>query len=144
MIRPRLFQFYLVAALATAGFGWPSGQPAVCAQEKLIDGTENRLAIPKRHPRIWWTPQRLTAAKKWLLRNHFVPKANDPWGNALCHILTGESTYARAAIKSLMDFSIAEGPLLKGVASDPYRVNDWFPVVYDWTYDAMSMEERRT
>jgi hypothetical protein len=144
MNRPKQFRFSLVVTLVTiCVFLAPVSRP-IYAQEELEYGKEKSLVIPRQHPRVWWTTQRLTRAKKWFLRNHFAPKANDPWGNGLCYVLTGQNGYARAAIKSLIEFSIPEDRLLKGVATDPYRVNDWFPVVYDWTYDAMTMEERQS
>jgi hypothetical protein len=99
------------------------------------------LTIPREHPRIWWTPERLAQAKRWYARHRFVPKPADPWDNALCYAITHEQRYARNAIDALLGFKIAEDRL-QTVASNAYRWTDWVPVVYDWTYDAMTAAER--
>ena len=99
------------------------------------------LAIPTAHPRLWWTAARLTQARQWYAANPFTPAADDAWGNALRYVLTGEQAYARTAIGLLMGFTISDAEL-QGVASDTYRWNDWVPVVFDWTYDAMTAQER--
>src|SRR5207237_747198 len=99
------------------------------------------LAIPREHPRIWWTPERLDQAKRWYARHRFVPKPADPWDNALCYAITHAQRYARNAIDALLGFKIAEDRL-QTVASNAYRWTDWVPVVYDWTYDAMTAAER--
>ncbi len=100
------------------------------------------LAIPTGHPRLWWNAARLTRARQWYAANPFTPSSGAAFGNALRYVLTGEQAYARNAIAALMSFTISDAEL-KGVASDNYRWNDWVPVVFDWTYDAMTAQERQ-
>ena len=99
------------------------------------------MEIPQAHPRIWWTADRLDRARTWYQANPFTPSTNDAWGNALRYQLTGETTYARAAITRMMAFRVPDNDL-GGTKSDTYRWEDWVPVVYDWCYDQMTPAER--
>lgn len=102
-----------------------------------------KLTIPRTHPRIWWTPERIAQAKKIYAMYAFEPRKDQPWENAFCYVVTGNRKYAQAAIALMEGFVIPEKQL-EGVASDQYRWNDWFPVVYDWTYDVMTAKQRKT
>jgi hypothetical protein len=101
------------------------------------------FTIPAEHARIWWTPQRLAEARQWYYENDFTVDMGDPWSTAFAYVITQDVTYARATIDRLMNFEISESEL-NGVASDNYRWNDWVPVAYDWTYNAMTADERTT
>lgn len=113
----------------------------VLLNARLVAGP--RLTIGTSRPRIWWTPERLARARIWYANNPFTPAATDPLGNAFRYVLTGESGFARRAIAILLDFTIPE-ERLEQVSVDLYRWNDWVPIVFDWTYDAMTPAERRT
>ena len=41
------------------------------------------LTVPQAHPRLWFTPQRLAAARAYYQSNPFTPRSDDPQGNAL-------------------------------------------------------------
>jgi hypothetical protein len=99
------------------------------------------LDIPAGHPRIWWTPDRLAAAKAWYAGNAFTPTPDDPLELSLHYVLTGNTTSARAAIDQLMALDFP----LSGTASDPFRwYGEWAIVTYDWCYDQMTDSERAT
>jgi hypothetical protein len=101
------------------------------------------LTIPRTHPRLWWSKDRLALAKKWYAKNPFTPKNNDPLANALRYVLTGEGASAQAAIKVLMSFSIPD-ERLRQVSVDYYRWAGWVPVVYDWTFNALTPDQRKS
>jgi hypothetical protein len=101
------------------------------------------LTIPKTHPRLWWTPARLARARQWFARGGFRPRSDKALDAAFCYVVTGDTKYAQPAIDALMRFSIPE-ERLRQVSVDLYRWNDWVPVVYDWTYNAMTAEQRKT
>ncbi len=99
------------------------------------------LDIPTGHPRLWWTPARLTAAKAWAHSNPFTPSSDDPLELSLDYVLNGNAASARNAINQLMNLDIP----LSGTASDPFRwYGEWAIVTYDWCYDQMTDAERAT
>jgi hypothetical protein len=99
------------------------------------------LDIPSGHPRLWWTADRLAAAKTWVHDNAFTPSSDDPLELSLDYVLNGNVTSARAAIDQLMALDIP----LSGTASDPFRwYGEWAIVTYDWCFDQMTSSERAT
>jgi hypothetical protein len=100
------------------------------------------LVIPRSHPRIWWTPERLARARTWFGAHPFQPRANDPGESAMCYLLTGQQRYAQVAINALLKFEISEREL-KPVACNKYRWSDWVPLVFDWVHDAMTPAQRQ-
>src|SRR5262249_16451148 len=101
------------------------------------------LDVPLSHPRVWFTSVTLAQAQKWYATHPFTPATDDPWGNALRYVLTGEAQYAQTAVQPLRNFTISQSEL-DGVASDTYRWGDWLPVVYDWCYDVMTPQQQQT
>jgi hypothetical protein len=99
------------------------------------------LDIPAGHPRLWFTPDRLTQAQSWYAANPFTPRSDDPWGNALSYQLTGNTAHAQRAIDTLMAWRVPAGQLAN-VSSNEYRWSDWVPIVYDWCYDRMTPAQR--
>jgi hypothetical protein len=104
-------------------------------------GSSATLDIPSGHPRLWWTADRLTAAKAWAQQHAFTPASDDPLELSLDYVLNGNTTSARSAIDQLMALEIP----LSGTASDPFRwYGEWAIVTYDWCYDQMTSDERAT
>ena len=99
------------------------------------------LQIPSSHPRVWWTPERLTQARAWYAANPFTPRSDDYLGQAFRYLMTGERQYARSAIDYAMTVELATS----GVASNGAR---WYGEIviltYDWCYDQMTATERAT
>jgi hypothetical protein len=117
--------------------------PAESTSEPKSTPPSGVLTIPHNHPRLWWSKKRLAQARAWYARTKFTPRTNDAIGNALVYVLTGQATFARAAIKTLMNFKIPD-ERLRQLSVDLYRWNDWVPIVFDWTYNAMTPSERKT
>ena len=113
--------------------------PAVPSQAATQDG----LTIPDTHPRLWWNAERLALAKQWWAAHKFTPRDDDAFGNAFRYVMTSESLYAQRAITKLMNFYVPQGEL-DGTISNTYRWADWVPVVFDWTYDVMTPDQRTT
>ena len=45
-------------------------------------GTAYGVTIPAAHPRLWWTPARLAAARAWHQSHPYNPGSGDPLGQA--------------------------------------------------------------
>lgn len=102
--------------------------------------------IPSAHPRIWWTPSRITTAQAWYASNPFTPStatiANaDQW--AFHYIVTGTATDCTAnAIPVVVAYQIALSEI-EGVASDNSRYNgEIAALVYDWCWDQLTMSDQ--
>jgi len=108
-----------------------------------LSAQDTRTDVPmkKEHPRIWLTPERITALKAEWAVNPWQVKG--PLAEALAWQVTRDEKYARAAIDELLKFRISDHQLYQSVASDAYRWADWVPVVYDWCHDAMTEAERK-
>ncbi|TMQ31489.1 MAG: hypothetical protein E6K70_22630 [Planctomycetota bacterium] len=131
----------LCSGLTAAWFGNRGGE-ADHAQKPPAPAATNGLTIPKDHPRIWWSPERLEQGRRWLAKTHLQPRADNVWDNALCYVLTRQKAYARPVITAMLAYQIPE-ERLRQESVDLYRWNDWFPVVFDWTYGAMTPDERQ-
>src|SRR5262245_45138665 len=70
----------------------PSGPAAAPSTAAPNPGT---LVIPKSHPRLWWTPERLAQARAWYARNPFTPKKEDVLANAICYVLSRNKRYGQ-------------------------------------------------
>jgi len=99
------------------------------------------MTIPSNHPRLWWTPARISQAQAWYAAHPFTPDSGDALGNAFRYVCTGETAYAQTAINLLMAFTISQSEL-DGVSSDHYRWADWVPLVFDWCYNEMTPTQR--
>ncbi len=102
------------------------------------------LTIPQGHPRILFNaePLRIEQAQAYYAEHPLNP-GNDPLGNALKYVVTGDTTAAQNAITAIMNFTISDAEL-QGTASDNYRWNGWVPIAYDWVHDAMTPDQQQT
>ena len=80
--------WYVVSAVNFLG---ESGDSAAAS---ATPSASSGLIIPVEHPRLWWTPARLAQARTWYASHPFTPRADDPLGQALRYMLTGESAMA--------------------------------------------------
>jgi hypothetical protein len=100
--------------------------------------------IPKTHPRLWWTPERLARAKAWFARNPFTPSARDEDFTAdlaFSCVLTGDRTVARRGV----DWALSVDFTTEGTASNQARWSgEGVALVYDWCHDALTEAERET
>jgi hypothetical protein len=104
--------------------------------------TPNTLSIPTTHPRLWWTPERLKQARAWYAAHPFTPRADDYVGQAFRYVITGEASYARAAITRAM--SITVDPTRTSGANEIRWSGEQVIFTYDWCYDQMTEQERKT
>lgn len=101
----------------------------------------NGLTIPSSHPRLWFTGERLAAARQWHASNPFTPRADDYLGFAFRYLMTGDTAAARTAINYALSVQLDTG----GTSSNGAR---WYGEIviltYDWCYDQMTPAERTT
>lgn len=97
--------------------------------------------LPVRHPRIWWTQERLAQARQWWAdpRNQFTPRADDGIGNAFVYMMTGDTENASAAIDWMLSYN-REGLISQNEAR---WVGEQCILIYDWLYDLLTGEQRR-
>jgi hypothetical protein len=99
------------------------------------------LTIPAKHPRLWWTPERLARAKTWLATHPFTPASEDFLGHAFLHAVKGAD--CSKAINAVMALTIADSEF--NVASDNVRWNGENVILtYDWCFDQLKPEQRAT
>jgi len=103
--------------------------------------TPPAFTVPKARPRLWWTPERLARAKAFVQRTKFVARTDDPLGQAILYITTGDKSEGRHAVDWLMKLEINTS----GVSSDGAR---WFgedaSLVFDWCHDLLTPQEVQT
>lgn len=98
------------------------------------------MTIPATHPRLWWTPERITRAKAWVQKTGFAPKGNDiQLERALAHAVTGAS--CAEAISWAVGYEI---PSFEGVSDALRWEGDRVVTIYDWCYDEMTADQRKT
>jgi hypothetical protein len=93
------------------------------------------------HPRIFWTPERLASAKKWVADTHYTPaRDNDEViNNAFLYAVTKDANAGKVALaylKQVMDDKLIEH-------DDRVRWNgELLVLVYDWCYDLIPEAQR--
>src|SRR5947209_3326191 len=107
-------------------------------------GAAGTLVVPSAHPRLWWTPARVTAAQQWYASHPFTPSSSDYIGMAFKYVVTGDATACQPAVAFANSFIIA-GSELAGVASDNARWSgEVVLVVYDWCNDLFTPSDKST
>ena len=90
------------------------------------------ITVPTDHPRLWWTPARIAAAKTWYSTHSFTPQSDDYIGMATKYVLTGTASACQPAVDWAANFTVASSEL-SGVASDNARWSgEQAIIVYDW------------
>jgi len=98
-----------------------------------------KVEVRPEHPRLLFTKDTRQALARRLESHPIRPEFNraveerDPLACALLYQLTGRKAFARTAIIELLAGRAGEGA--------PYSLRQ--PLVFDWTYDAMTDDERR-
>src|SRR3712207_2843130 len=111
-------------------------------------GTANGLSIPTGHPRLWWTAERLAQARAWHATNPFTPRNDDYVGQAFRYLMTGETQYARRAIRYALGVTLSDSGATTGGSAGVSDGARWYGenviLIYDWCYDQMTASERQT
>jgi hypothetical protein len=125
----------------------------VTAQRPVMvsaQSTAYGLNIPAGHPRLWWTPDRVTRARAWLQSNPFTPRPDDPMGLATRCVLTGEANYCQSAVNYAMNQMCSNAACNStdpnyGVAADDARwEGENVITVFDWCYQYFTPAQRAT
>ncbi|HXU65422.1 MAG TPA: hypothetical protein VN962_27165 [Polyangia bacterium] len=103
--------------------------------------TPPAFTVPAARPRLWWTPERLARAKAFVQRTKFAARDDDPTGQAILYLTTGDKSEGRRAVDWLMKLEVSTS----GVASDGAR---WFGedamLVFDWCHDLLTPQQLQT
>src|SRR5262249_45513620 len=120
--------------------------PAVSFAQTSSQG----LTIPAGHPRLWWTPDRITRGQTWYQSNPFTPQSDDPLGMATRSVLTGEASYCQSAVTYAVNQLCTNAACNSsdpdvGVAADDARwEGENVILVYDWCYPYFTQSQRDT
>ena len=99
------------------------------------------LTIPSAHPRLWWTPSRITQAKQWYAAHPFNAASSDYIGQALLHVLDPAQNNCSAAVNWAAGFTMN----VSGVASDEARWDgEQVILIFDWCNDQWSSSQTST
>ena len=123
-----------------------SAQRTTTAPSADTHQTSYGFSIPKDHPRLWFTPERLAQARTWLLAHPINPNAlpNDVGAiqRAMNCVVLGDTAACRAAIDHAMTITL---PAPTNVSCDACRWNGEIAILtYDWAYNYMTPSERST
>jgi len=127
-----------------AGGGY-SASPVVSATYAIIpDATVTHgFAIPIEHPRLWFTPDRLAAARSWWKAHSYTP-SNDYLQSAFAHVASNGVLSCRTKeggnTLSAIDYALGNPA---AVSQDHARwEGDIVIIVYDWCYDELTAREK--
>ena len=117
----------------------PGGPPAPSAGRLA---TAHGFTISESHPRLWFTPERLAQARRWLAEHPFTPASSDYLHIAWKHAVAG--TDCSRAIEWALKEQVPErqfSPRANG--SDVARWNGLTAaLVYDWCHDQLTPRQR--
>ncbi len=137
-------------ALACAAAVWllvPGTHPVPAAGQ---GANAYGLTIPAAHPRLWWTPARITQARAWQQAHPYNPPSGDPLGQAYRCVVTGEPGYCQAAVNYAMTQLCSNAACNSpdpnvGVAADDARwEGENVILVLDWCYPYFTPAQRAT
>lgn len=98
------------------------------------------FAIPVAHPRIWFTPERIAAARTWWASHSFRPLSFADV--AFAHVASGGAVSCRADVfgdGSAIDYALSN-PVSKGQDAMRYYGEDVI-LIYDWCHDELQAPE---
>lgn len=126
---------YRVYAKNGKGRSSPSNVATATTQPDLPE----KLTIPTAHPRLWFTPERLAAAKAWYQSHPFTPTDENKDELAFKYLMTGDKALAREAIDWLKGFEL---DVSRSVSDDARWAGERAILVFDWCFDQMTEDER--
>lgn len=122
-----------------------TGMQAV-ARVTVVDSapsTSHGLSIPVGHPKLWFNPGNIEAARAWYAAHPFTPLSGYQLETALRGLLADDSAQCTAAINSAL--SLTQSVPLSGTACDDCRwMGERIIATYDWCYGYMTTEQRST
>ncbi len=127
---------YRVLARNAKGLSASSNVATATTQSAVPD----MLSIPTAHPRLFFTPERLAAAKAWYKNNPFEPAADNKEEIAFKYLMTGDKALARQAIDWLKSFEL---DVSRSVSDDARWSGERAILIFDWCYDEMTEDERK-
>ena len=122
---------------------WACASPVRQSNSAGVSGDRQtyKLNIPTQHPRIWFTPERLAAARAWYSPSRFRQRRDDYAGYAFRHLMRRDTAAARTAIGWAMN-------LVFDTSRTSSNEARWFGesaiLIYDWAHDQFTAAERET
>lgn len=102
-------------------------------------GSRFGLNIPKTHPRLWFTPERLAKARSGFGVDARPIRRDDLTGHAFRYLMGGDKNDARTAINAALGLKLD----VSRTSSNEAR---WFGeaaiLIYDWAHDQFTPDER--
>jgi hypothetical protein len=133
-----------ILALPFALFAGPLVRLVGEAQTKpgtsaVSSGNPFGLTIPKTHPRLWWTPDRLAKARSSFGVDARPIRRDDLTGHAFRYLMSGDKNDARTAINAALALKLD----VSRTSSNEAR---WFGeaaiLIFDWAHDQFTPAER--
>ncbi|MBL9037297.1 MAG: hypothetical protein JNG84_02170 [Archangium sp.] len=112
-----------------------SGSAEIIVSDSLAFG----LAIPVTHPRLWWNPARLDAARTWLASNPQTPAADDLIAHAFVGLVGNDAAACRRAIDGVLTLDLTTAP-----ADQAQWSGEAVTLTYDWCHAQLTPSERAT
>jgi hypothetical protein len=130
------------AAVSVASPSLPAGgQTCPHDVSKAPGSSAHGMTIPTAHPRLWWTPERIARAKKWLTAHAKDDEKDTTINLAFRHVVAGAD--CSKPIQWLMGFTLGEDEWRIG--SDAMRWNGEEAIlVYDWCHDQLTADQKKT
>jgi len=125
----------LLAACGGAGVVGPV--PAIAP------GTSHGLTIPAGHPKLWFNPGNLDAARAWYAAHPFTPLSGYQLETAARGLLGDDAALCTAAASSAL--SLTQAVPVSGTACDDCRwMGERIIATYDWCYNFLTVDQRAT
>lgn len=104
--------------------------------------TTHGFTMPVSHPRLWWTPARIAAARAWLTAHPFTPGSGNYVDIAFQHVVSGSD--CSAAVNWAASWAPSSAQVLPTASgSDDMRgTGESVLLVYDWCYDKFTAAQR--
>lgn len=97
------------------------------------------LNIPAARPRLWWTPERLAAARGWYSRNQPAIRRDDYLGFAFRYLMKGDTGAARTAIAGAASLAFDTS---RTSSNEARWYGEAAILIFDWCYDQFPPAER--
>jgi hypothetical protein len=151
MVRPRSFRLVFVAcgvgALAAAcsssgSVGPGPGGTIYTGPGGMVQG----IYIPGPHPRLFWTPDRLTQAQSWWSNHSFVPRSDQysVSDQLFAYEMTGDADYCKQAITNSMAVDLSSCVPSKAGCDQSRWDGENAILTYDWCNSVMTANQRST
>jgi len=104
--------------------------------------TTHGFTIPTAHPRLWWTPARITAAGTWLAAHPFTPGGGNYTDMAFKHVVNGSDCSTAVNWAANWTPSAAQVTTTAAGSDDMRGTGESVLLVYDWCFDQFTSTQK--